>query len=753
MTPICVQNCFLVESQPAPDFARIENAVEEFHGRQSSCEVGAAHDPLRPCPGELYQWHILGQNFGARCKHHSSGRDCRSSHLLRYSVRCATPAAEHRRRSPARPWRTGFARHRPAESPSISCAPARRLDGSRIHAAADGIRMPRYDLHCHSTLLRRPARPRRRWSPARRRAGRRRPRAHRPRRASTDWPRRRSAATRRRHRARLRLRALGHLGATSRSTSSRLGIDPGNATLDRRGSSRFAAGARTRARRIADGLAAAGIPGAYEGAMKHVTSERLVSRTHFARYLVEAGHARDSEGRVQALPHPRKARLRRRTSGRRLTQAIGWIHAAGGQAVHRASRAATTSTTRRACAGCSPSSAMPAATRSKSLSSSHTAAQCRGVRRARPRPRAAGVVRLRLARPRRELDGPGRPAATCLPASCRCGRTGSTARCRPADARATCTRRMPNRRTVFFVSDRTGITAEMLGNSLLSQFEDFEFQRHDDPVRRLDREDRRRSIEQINETAAAEDRRPIVFSSIVDEAMSDACPAQRERADARPLPGLHRAARDRARAKSSHAAGRSHGIANSHEYFARMDAINFSQSHDDGAATRDLAKAQVILVGVSRCGKTPTSLYLALQFGIRAANFPLTPDDFADRGLPASLLPLQGPAVRPHDQSGAAAQDPRGAAPGQQVLGARQLPLRGARVRAPARARRDSDARHDGEVDRGDRDDDPATAPSCGGTSIDGDQAVPMEQLRCRPVARRRPGQTNTNHVARRPSC
>ena len=66
-----------------------------------------------------------------------------------------------------------------------------------------------------------------------------------------------------------------------------------------------------------------------------------------------------------------------------------------------------------------------------------------------------------------------------------------------------------------------------------------------------------------------------------------------------------------------------------------MEAINFTQAHDDGAATRDLDKAQVILVGVSRCGKTPTSLYLALQFGIRAANFPLTPDDFADRTLPA----------------------------------------------------------------------------------------------------------------------
>ena len=72
-----------------------------------------------------------------------------------------------------------------------------------------------------------------------------------------------------------------------------------------------------------------------------------------------------------------------------------------------------------------------------------------------------------------------------------------------------------------------------------------------------------------------------------------------------------------------------------------MEAINFTQAHDDGATTRDLDKAQVILIGVSRCGKTPTSLYLALQFGIRAANFPLTPDDFADRRLPASVMPFR----------------------------------------------------------------------------------------------------------------
>jgi [pyruvate, water dikinase]-phosphate phosphotransferase / [pyruvate, water dikinase] kinase len=92
-------------------------------------------------------------------------------------------------------------------------------------------------------------------------------------------------------------------------------------------------------------------------------------------------------------------------------------------------------------------------------------------------------------------------------------------------------------------------------------------------------------------------------------------------------------------AESNHAAGRSHGIANSHEYFARIEAVNFTLAHDDGASTKELDRAQVILVGVSRCGKTPTSLYLALQFGIRCANFPLTPDDFERGRLPESILP------------------------------------------------------------------------------------------------------------------
>jgi hypothetical protein len=196
----------------------------------------------------------------------------------------------------------------------------------------------------------------------------------------------------------------------------------------------------------------------------------------------------------------------------------------------------------------------------------------------------------------------------------------------------------PARRTVFFISDRTGITAEMLGNSLLTQFDEIQFQRITIPF--VDSQERlAEALKQVNAVAAAEGRRPIVVSSLVDEVMSEQI---RRDADALTLDFFQvfiaplEAELGR---KSSHAAGRSHGIANSHDYFARMEAINFTQAHDDGATTRDLDKAQVILVGVSRCGKTPTSLYLALQFGVRAANFPLTPDDFNDRRLPASIVP------------------------------------------------------------------------------------------------------------------
>jgi [pyruvate, water dikinase]-phosphate phosphotransferase / [pyruvate, water dikinase] kinase len=194
----------------------------------------------------------------------------------------------------------------------------------------------------------------------------------------------------------------------------------------------------------------------------------------------------------------------------------------------------------------------------------------------------------------------------------------------------------PGRRTVFFLSDRTGITAEVLGNSLLTQFENFQFRRVtipflDSPERVAD------AVREVNATGDREGRRPIVFSSVVDVAMSEIIHREVKALTLDLFQMFLTPLEQELGAPSIHAAGRSHGLANLHDYFTRMEAINFTQAHDDGATTRELDKAQVILVGVSRCGKTPTSLYLALQFGVRAANFPLTPDDFAARRLPKSL--------------------------------------------------------------------------------------------------------------------
>jgi len=91
--------------------------------------------------------------------------------------------------------------------------------------------------------------------------------------------------------------------------------------------------------------------------------------------------------------------------------------------------------------------------------------------------------------------------------------------------------------------------------------------------------------------------------------------------------------------KSHHRVGRFSDVSKSREYHDRIEAINFSLAHDDGQSNRDLTAADVILVGVSRSGKTPTSLYLAMQHGLKAANYPLIPEDFDRRQLPPALVP------------------------------------------------------------------------------------------------------------------
>jgi regulator of PEP synthase PpsR (kinase-PPPase family) len=194
---------------------------------------------------------------------------------------------------------------------------------------------------------------------------------------------------------------------------------------------------------------------------------------------------------------------------------------------------------------------------------------------------------------------------------------------------------MPQRRTVFFVSDGTGITAQMLGHSLLTQFEGVEFNQVTLPF--IDSVDKAQEcLERIEREALRASGQPIVFSTLVNSDVREVI----RRANALfvdffetfigPLEGG-------LGVKSNHTIGRSHSAMDKPEYQQRIEAVNFSMAHDDGASHRELSEADVILVGVSRSGKTPTSLYLALQFGVKAANYPLIPEDFARGRLPEAL--------------------------------------------------------------------------------------------------------------------
>ncbi len=198
---------------------------------------------------------------------------------------------------------------------------------------------------------------------------------------------------------------------------------------------------------------------------------------------------------------------------------------------------------------------------------------------------------------------------------------------------------MPNRRSVFFVSDRTGITVEMLGNSLLTQFDDIEFKRITLPF--IDSiEKAHEAKKQISHAFAESGKRPIVFTSQVDEAVR----AEMTKVDGLVLDLFERfivPLEEELGAKSAHAIGRSHSAGNFKDYNHRIEAVNYTLAHDDGVTNRNLDQADIILVGVSRSGKTPTCLYMALQFGVKTANYPLIPEDLEAMRLPPALVPLK----------------------------------------------------------------------------------------------------------------
>ena len=193
-------------------------------------------------------------------------------------------------------------------------------------------------------------------------------------------------------------------------------------------------------------------------------------------------------------------------------------------------------------------------------------------------------------------------------------------------------------RTVFFVSDGTGITAETFGHSVLTQF-DLRFRQIRLPF--IDTMDKAyEAARKINEAFVSDGQRPIIFSTLVKNDLS---------AVIRKSSGMHMdliqtfvaPLEQELGVMSTHTIGRSHNIVDSEEYKNRIEAINYSLAHDDGQSHKNLSSADVILVGVSRSGKTPTSLYLAMQFGLKAANYPLIPEDFERKQLPPALVPYQ----------------------------------------------------------------------------------------------------------------
>lgn len=191
-------------------------------------------------------------------------------------------------------------------------------------------------------------------------------------------------------------------------------------------------------------------------------------------------------------------------------------------------------------------------------------------------------------------------------------------------------------RSVYFVSESTGITAEAYGLSLLSQFGDARFIKRYTPF--INTRDKAQALaNELAHRAEAEGKKPIVFATMVDEEISTLL----KHAECHYFELFDRFMPDVTEAIGMppvRQSGISHGLINPANYEARIETINYALHNDDGMRLNKFGKADVILVGVSRSGKTPTCLYLALHFGMRAANYPITEEDFEKGDLPDELL-------------------------------------------------------------------------------------------------------------------
>jgi regulator of PEP synthase PpsR (kinase-PPPase family) len=186
-------------------------------------------------------------------------------------------------------------------------------------------------------------------------------------------------------------------------------------------------------------------------------------------------------------------------------------------------------------------------------------------------------------------------------------------------------------KTVFFISDHTGITVESLGHSLLAQFEGVEL---DFVTRRfVDTVPKGEAVAAEISRHAAGGETPIVFTTLSDQKVVEAIRSSGALVLDLFQPFLGNLAAALGQAATNRV-GRLHGVRDAARYQNRIDSIDFSLATDDGLGADAYPHANIILVGVSRVGKTPTCLYLALHYGLRAANYPLADDDFARAELP-----------------------------------------------------------------------------------------------------------------------
>lgn len=194
------------------------------------------------------------------------------------------------------------------------------------------------------------------------------------------------------------------------------------------------------------------------------------------------------------------------------------------------------------------------------------------------------------------------------------------------------------RRAAYFVSDSTGITAETLGSALLVNFPALRFDHHTIPF--IDTEQGARNVVAEIDRAADAGLDPVVFTTVKQAHLRDILAASR--AVTIDLLAGHLTELEQAfGTDASEQPGQYHGVGDMQKYQARMRAVEYAIEHDDGQSARAIDIADVIIIAPSRCGKTPTTMYLALQYGLLVANYPLTDEDFPTEGLPKMVAPYK----------------------------------------------------------------------------------------------------------------